>query len=93
MGHNVFRYPLMGRRAQHQLTYISPHAEPTGPTRAPIPLDETAWRQRILSSGIDYLFLQGTRLPEWTWAQRNPEFDLAWSSSTGLALYRVVHER
>jgi hypothetical protein len=98
IGHNWYRYPIMGRRLQNRLLYVPitqsgafVDSDLDAPS-APISCD--AWRQRLLSSPAEYLLILPPEPPEAKWAQELPsvlvpELEL---DPPGAVLYRIVRQ-
>lgn len=79
VGHNWRLYPLMGRRLQNRLTYISP-AQP-GELVSYVPgldsfkrVDASSWIGRMREAGVDRVFVIMPAPPELAWIEDNPNF-------------------
>jgi len=94
LGHDAWRYWLMGRRSQHRLVTISRwRSGAQHPQWQPAPsddaLDPRAWRARLFASGADWLYVQGPQNPTWAWAASDPAFELIATTEEYNALFRV----
>jgi hypothetical protein len=72
IGHNWFRYPLLGSRLQHDVRYIPVSADGmiinyVDGARVLTRSDRHAWLTRLLDQRIEWLVLLGPRTPEHEW--------------------------
>jgi len=97
IGHNWYRYPLLGRRLQNRLIYVPISRDGSffdyglQPDSFP-PTSCAAWRDRLLASQSEYLVLLPPLPPETAWAESNPaSFQLEMDLGHGFArAYRIV---
>ena len=96
IGHNWYRYPIMGRRLQNRLLYIpiteSGAVIDYAQNAAAAPISCGAWLRRLLSSSAEYLLVLPPAPPEADWARSVPavlvpEMEL---DPPGTVLYRIV---
>ncbi len=98
IGHNWYRYPLLGSRLQNELFYIPVTADGTvidyrPPVLAFHELDGRAWTRRLREEGIEYVVvLPPTAVPELYWMEQRPAlFEPVARELSGASLvYRVV---
>jgi len=76
IGHNWYRYPLLGRRFQNRLVYLPITSDGSfvdyGRSAPGMPLSCDAWLGRVLSSNADYLVMLPPLPPESQWAEALP---------------------
>lgn len=96
IGHNWYRYPILGRRLQNRLIYapITENGEfvDYGQRAPSAPISCDAWLQRLLSSPAEYLLVLPPPPPEADWAPAVPsvfvpELEL---DPPGTVLYRII---
>ena len=80
-GHGVYRYPLMGRYAQHRTTHVSPwrsgrHRHETDPPPEDDVLDREAWLRRLEARDVTHLYVQGADRNVLDWVAGDPRFRL-----------------
>ena len=95
VGHNWYRYPLLGHRFQNRLIYLPITADGSvvdygGPPPA-VPLSCDAWVDRVMTSPADYLVVLPPMPPEAEWPQRLPDVFVREVRITPLetSLYRI----
>ncbi len=99
IGHNWYRYPIMGRRLQNRLLYV-PITEngavvDYGQKTRSAPISCDAWLQRLLSSPAEFLLVLPPEPPEALWASAAPSVLVAELEldPPGTILYRIVRQR
>jgi len=105
IGHNVFRYPLLGDQWQHQWTYIAPAADGilrdhielyrTSNSGSPVRLSFEGWLERLHHERVDYVvLLRPYNVAEFEWVTNHPElFDLEAAGDRQVALLFRVRPR
>ena len=78
IGHNWYRYPLLGRRLQNQVIYVPISSDGSlvdyGRERPPeTPISCDAWLARLLASPAQYLVMLPPMPPEGAWAEALPQ--------------------
>jgi len=77
IGHNWYRYPLLGRRFQNRLVYVPITRDGSlvdyGRSEPSKPLSCDGWLGRVLSSNADYLLMLPPMPPESEWASALPQ--------------------
>lgn len=77
-GHNWFLYPLMGRRLQNRVTYVSTAKGSNLPSYAPNTaapsgsISVPEWLGRLTDEKVDFLFVIMPPPPELDWITQNP---------------------
>lgn len=98
IGHNWYRYPIMGRRLQNRLLYIPITEDGAfvdyGQTMLATAISCDAWLQRLMSSPAEYLLVLPPPPPEAQWVSALPailvpELEL---DPPGTVLYRIVRQ-
>ncbi len=90
-----FLYPLMGRRLQNRLVYISP-AQP-GELVSYVPgldsfkrVEVSAWIARMREAGVDRVFVIIPAPPELAWIEDNPNFFKLLQATQDYRIYEVI---
>ena len=86
IGHDIFRYPLLGGHWQHHLVYVPPASDgkprdyeelykPTTQLVVPrVPLSYKSWLNRLATNKVTHVMLLGPpNVAEWAWIAKHPE--------------------
>ncbi|MEX2658232.1 MAG: hypothetical protein WD232_00945, partial [Acidimicrobiales bacterium] len=86
-------YPVLGRRFQHTVTYVSPTASgdiiDVVPFRPAPELDVEAWEDRLVAAGVTHVMAFSPESPELLWMREQPERFPLVVEGPDWGLYRV----
>jgi hypothetical protein len=77
VGHNWYRYPLLGRQLQNTVLYVPPTRDGRARDYQRMEqlranLDLTAWVRRLLDERVDVVVVAPPEVPELTWMRKYP---------------------
>jgi hypothetical protein len=100
IGHNLYRYPLVGSRLQNEVLYVPVTRDGSildyrRDTAVAERADLAAWLGRLVARGVDFVVILYPWPVEQDWMQANPElFEQVAASPDGYNLaYRFHRER